>query len=307
MKCIHIVKGTHQKRGNRLWTNYQCRKCLPCMITRRQEWTARLLLEMRITLRTYYVTLTYDDLHLPPLASLRRKDLQDFLKRLRKNTRSKLRFFACGEYGDRKGRPHYHLVIFTNSDLNVEMGLCPERRKFASIGGDFHKAWSLDSIPFGLVDVVSGLGNNDSKRVFAYVAGYVLKKLGKEKCLPGKEPEFQVMSTKPGLGVGYVQKLISNLKRQNIKPRLYDGVAVESDLQMLRIDGKLYPLSRTIREKILEAFDGEPSELQKALSQDTKAKREFILEDTEEYQALRDENAAKAKQIFKKYIRARID
>jgi hypothetical protein len=307
MKCINTVRSQQKVRGNRLKVNYPCRKCLPCMITRRQEWTARLLLEMQVTLNTYYVTLTYDDDHLPPLASLRRKDLRDFLKRLRKNTKSKLRYFAAGEYGDKKGRPHYHILLFSNDELQVDIGYCKERRKVCSISGDFHKAWSLNGDSFGLVDVVPGLNRDDGKRVAAYVAGYVLKKIGQEKCLPGKEPEFQVMSKKPGLGVIYVDALARSLKNQGAGPLHYDGTSVTYDLQMVRIDGKLYPLARTLRDKIKEKYDGPPSELTKALRQNIQAWKDDIVKDTGEYEYQENENRAKARNIFRKYLRSRLD
>lgn len=50
---------------------------------------------------TSFVTLTYDEEHLPPDGSLRKRDLQLYLKRLRR--RLPFRFFAAGEYGERGG------------------------------------------------------------------------------------------------------------------------------------------------------------------------------------------------------------
>lgn len=58
-----------------------------------------------------FVTLTYDDAHLPPDGSLRVEHWQKFAKRLRKKA-GPFRFFHAGEYGDRSGRPHYHAVMF---------------------------------------------------------------------------------------------------------------------------------------------------------------------------------------------------
>ena len=62
-----------------------------------------------------FVTLTYDDEHLPENASLVVSDLQKYIKRVRKECDKigkRIRYFACGEYGDRYGRPHYHAIIF---------------------------------------------------------------------------------------------------------------------------------------------------------------------------------------------------
>lgn len=83
-------------------------------------------------LQSSFVTLTYAPQYLPQnctsdgvYATLRKKDLQDFFKRLRSNYFYKyneklpLRYIACGEYGDTFGRPHYHVLFFGLSDRAV--------------------------------------------------------------------------------------------------------------------------------------------------------------------------------------------
>jgi len=60
-----------------------------------------------------FVTLTYDDDHIPPNNSLVKGDVQKFWKRLRKSLLDvKIRYFCCGEYGMNTQRPHYHAIIF---------------------------------------------------------------------------------------------------------------------------------------------------------------------------------------------------
>lgn len=50
------------------------------------------------------------------ISVLRKSDLQKFIKRLRfsiaKRYDAELRYFACGEYGPKHFRPHYHLLLF---------------------------------------------------------------------------------------------------------------------------------------------------------------------------------------------------
>jgi hypothetical protein len=307
MRCIHVVKGKHKTKHGNANINYSCRKCLPCLITRRQEWTGRLLLEMRSSIYTYYVTLTYGPHTLPSQNTLVKKDLQDYIKRLRFHIGSELRYFACGEYGEKRGRPHYHILIFTNKEINVRYGLCPERKKMCSVDGAFHKAWTLDGILSGLVDVVPIFGRADCKRVGAYIAGYVLKKIGIPEDLPeGKIEEFQLMSRRPAIGAKYVDSLVLKMKKQGLKPQHYDGVAIGNSLQMITIDGKLYPLGRTLREKVLEHFDGEPTPMYKALAQHNRAFLEFVEQDTEEYIKQQGHNEALAKKMFQKYYERRM-
>jgi hypothetical protein len=156
------------------------------------------------------------------------------------------------------------------------------------------------------VDVVPGIGGTDARRIAAYVAGYILKKIGREKCLPGLEPEFQTMSKRRAIGVDYIVSMARTMKRQNLKPEGYDGVAIESSLQMIRIDGKLYPLARTLRDKIKESFPGKPSELQSALRQQLRSWKQDIIEDTEEYEKYDKEIRHKAKKILEKYMYSRL-
>ena len=60
-----------------------------------------------------FVTLTYDEDHIPSNHSLKKSDLQKWFKRVRKEIEpKKIRYFACGEYGDKTQRPHYHAIIF---------------------------------------------------------------------------------------------------------------------------------------------------------------------------------------------------
>lgn len=60
-----------------------------------------------------FITLTYAPENVPPGGTLIKKDFQDFAKRLRKKFADrKIKYFHCGEYGDRTGRPHYHALLF---------------------------------------------------------------------------------------------------------------------------------------------------------------------------------------------------
>jgi hypothetical protein len=221
------------------------------------------------------------------MGSLKKKELQNFLKRLRKNAGFTFRYFACGEYG-KKGRPHYHILLFADGDFNVKFGYDPVRRKKdVSIAGDFHKAWStrirIHDITdkfhikshrwrYGMVDAVPIINVKENRKVAAYVCKYVLKKLTEEKkCLPGLEYQFFLMSRgnakdgKKGIGYAYALKIANAMKKQQMQPLLSsDAYPIESNLQMIRIDGKLWPMPRYLRELIKSHFSpDESSESQK--------------------------------------------
>ena len=103
------------KKGNIV--TVPCGWCLQCRIDKRNEWTLRLSFEVQKS-SGCFITLTYDDLHLPIDESLNKRDLQLFIKRFRKNLGSiKIKYYAVGEYGEKGNiitglqRPHYHLIV----------------------------------------------------------------------------------------------------------------------------------------------------------------------------------------------------
>lgn len=180
-----------------------CGRCAGCRLEHSRQWAVRCMHEKRMHTASCFVTLTYDDKHLPINRSLVKRDLQLFMKRLRKLYPAGIRFFACGEYGEKTIRPHYHLLLL-NSDFAdkrlVKTG--PEYNLYAS--ATVSKLWPMGNHALGDVNFYSA----------AYVARYCMKKItGKNAAAHynGREPEFIVMSRRPGIGTSYVQKYSSEL------------------------------------------------------------------------------------------------
>lgn len=150
------------------------------------------------------------------------------MKRLRKNIEpEKVRFFACGEYGSQKGRPHYHACLFGND--------FPDRKLWrVKKGVPLYRSSTLERLwPAGF----STIGDVTFESA-AYVARYIMKKrLGKDAEefyeSRGVIPEFQLMSLKPGIGAGWLEKyrmdaypsdfVIVNGKKCK-PPRYYDKI-----------------------------------------------------------------------------------
>lgn len=148
------------------------------------------------------------------------RSLQGFMKRLRQNQSrnyengidaylhkinkdDKIKFYACGEYGEERGRPHYHLILFNATEYNIR------------------ESWKL-----GTVHIIPA-----NAQTIAYLMKYLDKQLGNEKVWKA-EPEFNIMSE--GIGNHYITKMKtwhkSNIEvlyvtnRNNVKvpmPKIY--------------------------------------------------------------------------------------
>lgn len=112
-KELYILDSYNKKPGIIL---APCGKCYNCRLNRARDWTIRTIHEYSRPefSRTfmYFLTLTYSNEHIGN-NSLDYRDVQLFLKRLRKEFKDDtLKFLCVGEYGHQSGRKHWHLIIF---------------------------------------------------------------------------------------------------------------------------------------------------------------------------------------------------
>lgn len=192
-----------------------CNNCIGCKLEHSRQWSIRMMHEARFHDANCFLTLTYDQQHVPQDFGLDLRHWQLFMKRLRKSLPQKIRFFACGEYGDLNRRPHYHAIVF---------GYDPPDRVF------LEKSRSGENVYVS--ETVRGLwghGNITTQDVThkscAYVSRYVTKKLKTTDEVGASRyhrfspvdgtfhyvrPEFAVMSRRPGIGSAYVDKFRSD-------------------------------------------------------------------------------------------------
>lgn len=169
---------------------FGCKQCMSCRINDRRVWAHRMMLESCVHGDSSFVTLTYDEKHLPANGSLRIRDYQLFLKSLRKALApKKLRYFIVGEYGDQTQRPHYHAALFGVSML---------------LADTVQKCWGKGYTHVGDLTWDSA----------QYIAGYVTKKMTSEDDprLQGRHPEFARMSLKPGIGAAAMEAVAMSLQ-----------------------------------------------------------------------------------------------
>ncbi len=221
-------------------TPFPCGNCLPCKIARARVWQTRIMLERITHEESVFITLTYDDEHIPRNWSLYYPDFQDFFKRFRYYHKDRnIRYFVCGEYGEQQNRPHYHAALFgVNGQEKIQKG---NSIKTIPI---LDKSWGQGFVYIGEL-------NDTTAR---YITRYVVKgltknptKKGKDK-LNGREPEFMRASKGSKYqngGLGY--EAIMQMGERN------KGKTKEV-IRAIRIGKTMYPLGRYLTKKLNEAL-----------------------------------------------------
>jgi hypothetical protein len=177
-----------------------CGQCTGCRSEYSRQWAMRIVLEQSLWLNNIFITLTYDNDNIPEHNTLIKKDFQDFMKRLRWNKQSTkenpVRFFHCGEYGDKFGRPHYHAILF-NTNFSDRKQL--QGHKGLTTSETLSKLWGKGHSSIGDVTFQSA----------AYVAGYVQKKInGKQK-----DSHYAIIDDETGQYFGQRQQEYSTMSR----------------------------------------------------------------------------------------------
>lgn len=183
-----------------------CGYCIGCRLERSRQWAVRIMHEAKMHDSNSFLTLTYEVE--PKDKSLVIEHCQLFMKRLRARLDpARIRFFLCGEYGDKNGRPHYHAIIF-GYDFPDKVALEPSARSQFTL----YKSVLLDEI-WGLGACWIGEVAFDSA---AYVANYATKKIrtnreAESKRLAGRRGEFLLMSRRPGIGRSWYEAFKSDV------------------------------------------------------------------------------------------------
>ena len=204
-----------------------CGTCLGCKAARATSWAYRCMHEASLYDHNRFITLTYDDDHLPPNGWLNLRDVQLWMKRLRKAIPTKIRYFLTGEYGSITGRPHYHALLF-NCRFPDEK---PAGKLILSATAD--EKWGMGEVRIGTVTLASAL----------YIAKYAVKGTKGHPSMDGEAPPepFATMSRGgKGQGLGGIGS-----------PWL---TRYESDLQHGYIihNGAKVPIPRAYRKKLSE-------------------------------------------------------
>lgn len=260
-----------------------CGACTGCRLERSRQWAIRCTHEAQLHKANSFITLTYNNEHLPKDGSLKIRDFQLFIKRLRKK-HGKVRYYHCGEYGEKLGRPHYHACLFGHDWIDK----IPFKEN--KNGDMLYTSKRLDDL---WTDPISGeaLGfcttGDVTFQSAAYCARYIMKKINGDQSEKHYErmdpetgeffqiqPEYTTMSRRPGIGHHWLKSFPGDLfpddfvvlkgKKHRV-PRYYDNqyeltnpseFAVIKELRVA--NAKKHEANNTpdrlrVREKIQEA------------------------------------------------------
>lgn len=242
MPCYHPIPASQNGPGAeiRLWPTPRseanlalpCGTCLGCRTDKATMWANRCTHEASNHQYNSFLTLTYDDEHLPAQGHLQPRDLQLFIKRLRRHAggrsthlnrdpKSNIRYLACGEYGTENNRPHYHALIFNGAFTDTT-----QVAKELTTSDSLSELWPHGHNTIGELTPAAA----------AYVAQYNLKKQGAgDHDADGvwRPAPFLRMSLKPAIGMEWLTKYHDDLTH---------GYLVQN--------GRKHPIPRYYRNKL---------------------------------------------------------
>lgn len=260
-----------------------CYKCMGCRIDRRKQITNRAVHEASLHEKNCFPTFTYHDEYLPPNRSIFKKEAQLLIKRLRHAIKPhSVRYYLSGEYGDKRitnpinpftgtndiGRPHYHALLFGwKPDDLVPYGTSNNGTDTTYTSEFLTRIWNKGHVIIG----------NVNRESAGYCTSYVSKKLGGEefddnyKILDPstgevylREREFQLQSTKPGIGGDFFLKhwrdflkgYFTDKGKKYPVPRYYEKLLEK----MAYENDDIYPLWEQYVENKRVTFDPENPE-----------------------------------------------
>lgn len=207
-----------------------CNNCIGCKLEYARQWSIRIMHEKRYYAESCFISLTFDDQHVPQDYGLSVRTLQLFMKKYRRSLTmtmehrrlehshhirrycqhhtTKIRFFGCGEYGDLNGRPHYHAIIFNHDWPDKVFHSTSDAGEKIYTSEALRRLWGN-----GIVST-----QDVTHKSAAYVARYVTKKLKTSDAFGADRyhrlspidgafhsvaPEFSTKSNRPGLGTKF--------------------------------------------------------------------------------------------------------
>lgn len=269
-KDIKFCESEREKRAaeiNGKLIKIPCGSCIGCRLGKASNNADQIMLEAKCYNYNSVIHLTYDDLNLPinyiidketgevfESETLKKEDVQKFIKRLKITfergkynnkvfpIQKNIRFAYCGEYGSKKERPHYHLILFNFRPHDLKYWEKSKSGYNTYISDTVSKLWGK-----GIVKI-----NDLSREMAEYIARYITKKWKGDNAKEiyknkGKVPEFYNCSNRPGIGYMFYEKnkdkiyktdeiFVNSLKgtRSKKPPKYFDKLLEREELAKMQ-------------------------------------------------------------------------
>jgi len=194
-----------RKESTGMHMQVPCGGCLGCRLERSREWGVRCVHEAKMHEKNCFITLTYDEEHLPPNGGLDRRGFPGFIRSLRQKLQrecvkassacKKIRYFHAGEYGTLTRRPHYHALIF-GYDFPDKVKTVERKGNVVFSSEELEDVWAKGMCEIGTLTLGSA----------QYVAKYILAKNSGPMVEGEAVREFATMSSRPGIGKTWYDK-----------------------------------------------------------------------------------------------------
>lgn len=264
--CLYPVNVRARPHGALSFpVTVSCGKCLECQRQKSIEWSFRIMDECSVHEQNCFITLTYNEESLPDPPFVSRREVQLFMKRIRKEIAPlKIRFFACGEYGKKNQRPHYHAILFGYFPNDcwlwkIEDGIELYRSPM------LEKCWTYGFSSVGKVTEKTALYCAKYMNKYAYDNGKQLRSAYPDDpdCpfFDKITPPFIQMSNRPGIGFDSVYKCDLNSDRiyRNGRwtkiPRYYlkvmerDGIYLDEFRERRQVAGEIIARCTDLNQK----------------------------------------------------------
>lgn len=243
--AIHKLKFTEENRAylrekeGASYVELPCGQCLHCRLSYSRHWAVRCMHESQMHTDNIFLTLTYAPEHLPAHGSLDKKAVPAFMADLRREIGHKnIKYFHCGEYGDKLSRPHYHVLIFGWRPRDARRLNSRKSTSYPLYTSEtIERLWPWGYAPFGELSFESA----------AYTARYATKKITGKKAASyydrghdpdtGEvirlQPEYATMSNRGGIGRCWLERYMDEVYPSDTvlvnghlvqPPRFYDKV-----------------------------------------------------------------------------------
>lgn len=212
-----------------------CNHCLNCGIARQLGWTIRICLEAQERISNSFLTLTYEEKSRP--GYLEYRDVQLFMKRLRKDTPTTVRFFCVGQHGTRHGREHWHLILFGVNSAELSAKLNGKSLLIPGRGPQHLVQQPTELWPGGSMHIAE-LNVHRAR----YAARYSLR-----SSLSDKSKDVVNMSRRPGIGLDRIRQIGAWMGSQRAYWEQLPG--------WWKLGTSYYPLDKTARAALKQAFE----------------------------------------------------